>query len=38
MILDDYIKSLGVVTVACAFFWNNADKKKQDEQQKEVTN
>ena len=31
MMLDDDFASLGVVTTTCAFFWNNA-KYKKDEQ------
>ncbi len=31
MMLDDAFASIGVVTTTCAFFWNNA-KYKKDEQ------
>ena len=31
MMLDDADKNLGVVTLACTYFWNNA-KYKKDEQ------
>lgn len=33
MMLDDHDASLGVVTSACAYFWNNA-KYKKDEKSK----
>ena len=30
MMLDDNEKSLGVVTTACAYFWNNVEYKKNE--------
>ena len=31
MMLDDYNKSLGVVTSSCAYFWNNGEYKRTEE-------
>lgn len=30
MMLDDNEKSLGVVTLSCAYFWNNVEYKKNE--------
>ena len=31
MMLDDNEKSLGVVTTACAYFWNNVEYKRNEQ-------
>ncbi len=31
MMLDEHDSNLGVVTIACSFFWNNAEYKRNEE-------